>query len=238
MHIDRTNIGEIVSNTLRYNLIESIFSQYDFTDSYLLDLGCGKKPYQKIYNHKVKKTIGVDVQSSPHLNHDMDIIYDGVNIPFGDNEFEIVLCTEVIEHVLDTEKFLHEIKRILKPNGYLIITFPFLQTLHETPNDFFRFTPFFIKNKMEQLHFTIVQNYGISGELGFIISQFVKYPLKAFNQIAKFFKMKFIHSIYNPIIFLFLIIPQLIYLFFARTSSNIYSTKTYKSYCFVITKNE
>jgi ubiquinone/menaquinone biosynthesis C-methylase UbiE len=45
-------------------------------------------------------------------------------IPFKDNIFDLVHMSEVIEHLLDTDKALSEIHRVLKPNGKLIITTP------------------------------------------------------------------------------------------------------------------
>ncbi|MBD2179805.1 class I SAM-dependent methyltransferase [Planktothrix sp. FACHB-1355] len=46
------------------------------------------------------------------------------NLPFKDGEVNVVYCSEVIEHLIDPELFIKEIKRITKPNGYLIITTP------------------------------------------------------------------------------------------------------------------
>jgi SAM-dependent methyltransferase len=44
--------------------------------------------------------------------------------PFVDSEFELVLCTEVIEHVRDVQLFLSEIRRVLRPGGGLALTTP------------------------------------------------------------------------------------------------------------------
>jgi 2-polyprenyl-3-methyl-5-hydroxy-6-metoxy-1,4-benzoquinol methylase len=40
------------------------------------------------------------------------------------NFFDVIVASEVIEHVLDTDFFIKEIKRVLRPNGYLILTTP------------------------------------------------------------------------------------------------------------------
>ena len=45
-------------------------------------------------------------------------------LPFVDGEFELVLCTETIEHVRDVQLFLSEIRRVLRPGGGLALTTP------------------------------------------------------------------------------------------------------------------
>jgi ubiquinone/menaquinone biosynthesis C-methylase UbiE len=45
-------------------------------------------------------------------------------LPFADNEFDLVLCVETIEHVRDTQLFLSEIRRVLRPGGTLALTTP------------------------------------------------------------------------------------------------------------------
>jgi SAM-dependent methyltransferase len=45
-------------------------------------------------------------------------------LPFVDNEFELVLCAEVIEHVRDVQLFLSEVRRVLRPGGMLALTTP------------------------------------------------------------------------------------------------------------------
>lgn len=56
----------------------------------------------------------------------MSFFYDGKKIPFSDNFFDGILCTEVLEHVLDLEIVLREFHRVLKPEGILLISIPFV----------------------------------------------------------------------------------------------------------------
>jgi SAM-dependent methyltransferase len=107
----------------------------------VLDVGCGRKPYRKIFS-KAVEYVGVDVASSPHLNTGIDFIYDGRTLPFGDDSFDSVVCTEVLEHCPDPKGILSEIARVLRPGGHLFITVPFVYPHHEIPHDYFRFTRF------------------------------------------------------------------------------------------------
>ena len=61
---------------------------------------------------------------------------DGHTLPFKKNSFDIVICNEVLEHVVDPEKVLQEIKRVLSANGYAVIEM-------DTGNFLFRFVWYF-----------------------------------------------------------------------------------------------
>lgn len=45
-------------------------------------------------------------------------------IPFENNKFDVVICSEVLEHAPDTKKCVYELMRVLKYGGHLIVTFP------------------------------------------------------------------------------------------------------------------
>ncbi len=47
-----------------------------------------------------------------------------IGIPYDDDTFDLVVCGEVIEHVIDTDKLIDEIKRVLAPGGTMILTTP------------------------------------------------------------------------------------------------------------------
>jgi SAM-dependent methyltransferase len=49
---------------------------------------------------------------------------DAADLPFEDNLFDVVICRELIEHVPDEQKVFSEIKRVLVPDGYLLLTTP------------------------------------------------------------------------------------------------------------------
>jgi SAM-dependent methyltransferase len=104
----------------------------------LLDVGCGKKPYASLLN--CTEHVGVDVENSPHPRDAMDKIYDGQTLPFADEEFDSLLCTEVLEHCRDPQRVMREMYRVLKPGGYALITVPMIFHHHEEPWDFQRFT--------------------------------------------------------------------------------------------------
>jgi len=117
------------------------FAAQDFSGRNILDVGCGAKPYQQLFS-AAAKYIGIDIAGGGHFDQakEVDQFYDGQNIPFPDNSFEVVICTQVLEHAASPEKLITEISRVLKPAGQLCLTMPLVWSEHEIPYDFRRFT--------------------------------------------------------------------------------------------------
>ena len=92
----------------------------------VLDIGCGKKPYQKYFNCEY---IGLD----PVEEVKPDIVANAWDIPCQDNEFDGVILNQALEHIAETKKTISEIKRILKPGGLCIITVPQTMKNHSIP---------------------------------------------------------------------------------------------------------
>lgn len=62
-----------------------------------------------------------------------DVKADICNLPFKDNEFDVILCNHVLEHIPDDTKAMQELYRVLKPNGWGIF---------QIPQDMYRATTF------------------------------------------------------------------------------------------------
>jgi SAM-dependent methyltransferase len=117
----------------------------------LLDIGCGNKPYEKMFVGRVSSYTGCDVVQSSEQR--VDIICPATAIPVPDASFDTVLCTQVIEHVADHRALLTEVFRVLRPGGGLILSGPMYWHLHEEPHDFFRFTIYGLRWLLERAGF-------------------------------------------------------------------------------------
>ena len=73
------------------------------------------------------------LQNSKWDTSGIDLISDIVNIPAPDSSFDVVLCSEVLEHVPEPDRALNEFSRLLKPGGMLILTAPFVSNVHMAP---------------------------------------------------------------------------------------------------------
>ncbi|MDR3128694.1 MAG: class I SAM-dependent methyltransferase [Tannerellaceae bacterium] len=126
--------------------LKKAFDLYIKDGNDVLDIGCGNKPYEEyiqgLINPKEQtaRYTGCDiVQSSAQK---VDIICEATNIPEPSGTYDIVLCTQVIEHVFEHQKVFSEAYRLLKPGGYFIVSGPMVWSLHEEPYDFYRFTKY------------------------------------------------------------------------------------------------
>lgn len=129
----------------------------------LLDAGCGVKPYSLIYDALVEESIGVDTENCIHDNSNIDVFASLDNLPFKNDEFDVVLCTNVLEHVSDFNKSVSELIRVLKPNGKLVISIPFLYPIHEAPYDFQRLTKFGFLRLITQNDLKILTFFPLGG---------------------------------------------------------------------------
>lgn len=140
----------------RRALYDSVASVAHHINGDIIDVGCGQKPYKHLFNHL--KYIGIEVEQEghDHTNEDVDVFYDGKKIPFEDNTFDNAITSQVLEHVFEPDAFLREIHRVLKPNGHLLLTVPFVWDEHEQPYDYARYSSFGLKYLIEKNGFQIV----------------------------------------------------------------------------------
>lgn len=106
-------------------------------DVKVLDVGASSKSYRNFFPNKI--SVDLDPDSQP------DIVADAHHLPFKDAEFDMVLCTEVLEHVHEPQTVIGEIRRVLKPGGKVVLTTRFMYPLHEVPHDHWRFTVYNLK---------------------------------------------------------------------------------------------
>jgi SAM-dependent methyltransferase len=169
-----TLLGFFINNNflIRTELFKNINANTNLLTGSLLDFGCATKPYKK-YITNVTEYIGVDykIEGWEHRQNEVDVFYDGNTIPFDNERFDSMICTEVFEHVFNLEILLSECNRVLKPGAIALITTPFMWEEHEVPYDFARYTPYAFKHLYEKHGFEIV-NHIKSGNNIKVISQF------------------------------------------------------------------
>jgi len=139
----------------------------DYLNGYVLDVGCGKKPYKNFL--KYEKYIGIDTNKKIKP----DILCEVTDIPFMDESFDSICCTEVLEHHLEPSIGLKEIRRVLKKKGILYVTVPMSWCLHYEPNDYYWFTRYGLKYLLEKTGFEVVNMEKIGGLFSLLGVRFV-----------------------------------------------------------------
>jgi SAM-dependent methyltransferase len=127
----------------------------------LLDVGCGAQPFRTLLGPDVAYT-GIDtVNAKAHFGYEMpDTLYfSGETWPVPDAAFDVILCTETLEHVLDPRTVLAEAHRCLRPGGHLLMTVPFAARWHFIPHDYWRYTPSSLKHLLQETGFGSIGVY-------------------------------------------------------------------------------
>ena len=102
----------------------------------ILDLGCGRKPYQPFFLGRSALYLGVDIAPSEST----DILCDCEKLPFRGSYFSACSCLQVLEHTDDPMAVIDEIFRVLKPNGSLFLSTHGNWPVHGSPYDYWRWT--------------------------------------------------------------------------------------------------
>jgi SAM-dependent methyltransferase len=124
--------------------------------SKVLDLGAGSCPYRRHFADCIYKTQDFIALSAEQLRDkqgygQIDYICDAATIPVDDATFDLVLCTEVLEHVPDPAAVVREICRVLKPGGTVLLTAPLGSGLHQVPYHFYGgYTPFWYRRVLHE----------------------------------------------------------------------------------------
>jgi 2-polyprenyl-3-methyl-5-hydroxy-6-metoxy-1,4-benzoquinol methylase len=92
----------------------------------LLEIGCGRGDFLRISQCSGFSVSGCDIFGGHIPEVSGATLYDGTlsEVNFPENAFDVVVMRNVLEHVFDPETELKEIRRILKPNGYLYVKVP------------------------------------------------------------------------------------------------------------------
>lgn len=112
----------------------------------VLDIGSSigsfkkSKRFHDVKEHlqKTKKYTTIDIDPSSGA----DVIGDAHRLPFKSGEFDIIIANNVIEHFYDPAQAVKEMHRVLKKDGHIYFTVPFLYPIHEAPHDYSRLTRF------------------------------------------------------------------------------------------------
>lgn len=154
--------------------------------SIVLDVGAGERIWQHLFKHCDYKTQDKCV-GEPMWNYSkIDYKSDATKIPIEDSVVDVVILTQVLEHIPEPECALREMNRILKNHGKIYITVPLGWREHETPYDFYRYTSFGIKYLLEKTGFKLIsleKQGGYFKHMGMKLWAFIQLPFMNRNNL-------------------------------------------------------
>src|SRR5712692_10072603 len=112
----------------RVRAIDALAAPYLGSNLRVLDVGCGAG---NMLHHLARygTVQGVEIDPRPlrlakQRGYDVKLADAGAGIPFGDAQFELVTALDVIEHTQDDVSVLKECRRVLAPNGHVLVSVP------------------------------------------------------------------------------------------------------------------
>jgi len=134
----------------------------------ILDAGAGEMPFKQYCKGQtyVSQDFGLydgvgdktGLQTGSWDQAGIDIVSDIAAIPVPDESFDVIICTEVLEHLPDPLLALKEFQRILAKGGILLMTAPFYSATHFAPYHFFSgFSRYFYREHLNRLGFRILE---------------------------------------------------------------------------------
>jgi len=115
------------------------------TETLTLEVGAGTSPYKDFFPNRISGDVVADYKITEDIHifySSLNLRFDAHHLPFANDSFLSVLCTEVLEHCTNPQQVVDELHRVLKPGGTLLLTTRFMFPLHEVPYDYFRFTKY------------------------------------------------------------------------------------------------
>jgi len=158
--------------------LEKFLSKYA-TNERVLDLGSGGSSYNTFFPNRIM----VDIDSA----RNPDIVADAHNLPFKDEEFKFILCTEMLEHTKDPKQVERELYRITAPGGTLLLTTRFVYPIHDAPHDYWRFTKYGLKEIFKK--WEVVELRGETDSFSTIAALLQRISFQSilkFNKVSKF----------------------------------------------------
>jgi SAM-dependent methyltransferase len=137
--------------------------------SRVLDAGAGSSPYKKLFAHCYYIAQDLAMLSPEQLlgrkgYGELDIISDCNRLPIRSGSIDVVVCTEVLEHIANPVDTIKEFSRVLREGGVLLLTAPLRSGLHQEPYHFYGgFTPYWYKRWLSEAGFVDIQIKPVGG---------------------------------------------------------------------------
>lgn len=134
-------IGRALSGKLTRVTLDR-FVEAHATSLRTLDIGAQNGPYAAFFPNR----IALDVRQG----RGVQVLGDAQVLGLADQSFDVVLCTEVLEHLPEPQRAIDEMHRVLTPGGTLLLTTRFLFPIHDAPHDYFRFTKYGLRHLLRR----------------------------------------------------------------------------------------
>ena len=129
----------------------------------VLDAGAGSQPYADLFAHVTYESADHTKKTKPTY------VCDLAELPMGDGTYDLVFCSQALEHVPDPIRVLREMHRVLKPGGQAWLTAPLIYPEHDIPHDYYRYTRYAWRYMAKESGFEVAELKALEGYLGTLV---------------------------------------------------------------------
>jgi SAM-dependent methyltransferase len=148
----------------------------------LLDAGAGEAKYKPRFPHVRYTGIDLAIGDAAWDYSKLDVTGNLLHLPFRDGTFDAALCFEVLEHIPEPQRLIHELGRVMRSGARLYFSTPMSWHQHQKPHDYFRYTSFGLRYLLEQGGFEVLELRPTGGYFWFLSIQFQMLSLWVFPQ--------------------------------------------------------
>ncbi|MBM4201875.1 MAG: class I SAM-dependent methyltransferase [Gammaproteobacteria bacterium] len=125
----------------------------------VLDIGCADQRIEPLIPSGCDVYFGLDIpaRTSAIYRSRPDVYGDAERLPLRDGSVDTVMLMEVLEHLPDPAAALHDVRRVLRPGGRLVVSVPFVYPIHDAPWDFRRWTEYGLRQMADAAGYRIVE---------------------------------------------------------------------------------
>lgn len=135
IYSDQKNLGNLAGSVRMKNML-AVLDGMKLENGNILDIGCHDGTLLSLIKNRNNNFHGLEASDwgleeckKRKINVQQYFFDDKTRLSFSDNFFDVVIAGEIIEHIFDTDFFLEETGRVLKPGGRLLISTPNIASL-------------------------------------------------------------------------------------------------------------
>jgi SAM-dependent methyltransferase len=122
-----------------FEFVQRVLPHCDVAGAFVLEIGSldvNGSVRQEVLRYEPQEYVGLDIRPGPGV----DVVHDAADLPYPDESMDLVISTETLEHVWPWREACHEMKRVCRKGGCVVLTarskgFPY----HGFPEDYWRF---------------------------------------------------------------------------------------------------
>jgi SAM-dependent methyltransferase len=126
-----------------------------------IDLGCSSMSYRSLFQPSVSRYLGADLPENPQADIALDAQSGRVDCPA--ESADVIISTQVIEHVESPAAYLAEARRLSKRDGLLLLSTHGFWPYHPNPRDYWRWTAAGLQRQLRNAGWETIECLGVLG---------------------------------------------------------------------------